>query len=176
MYVPWLHSMICKCIWLWSKVVHNTMESFTSWSLIYRWHFLDVSTKCLLLNESTNFFTGFGVWVKRICEWPENTIGNNGLRGLNHFFFLPFFLMILCLHDGKSFPCFLCLLWMWLSTESHLAWIISPSPSGVDTADQYRWLTRLFFHSPTNSQSFSLASASIFFPKAVKIIGIVLAN
>ncbi len=56
---------------------------------------------------------------------------------------------------------------MWLSREIHLASINSPFPSGVDTADQYRWFTKLFFHSPTISQSFSFAKAVIFLRNAV---------
>lgn len=37
-------------------------------------------------------------------------------------------------------------LWMWFSTDSHLAHITYPSPSGVEAAIQYKWLVRLLFH------------------------------
>lgn len=91
------------------------------------------------------------------------------LRDLNHFFFLPLLRKGLCLHAGNILLCPLCLLWIWLSKESHFALINSPFPSGVDTADQYKWLIKLFFHSPTSSQSFSFDKALIFFLNAVVI-------
>ncbi len=87
------------------------------------------------------------------------------LRRLNHFFFL-LLRNLPWEHLGKFLPCRWCLLWIWLSSDIHFAWITSPFPSGVDTADQYRWFSKLRFHSPTSSQSFSFAKAITFFLNA----------
>ena len=60
------------------------------------------------------------------------------LCGLTHF--LPRLLPrnFLCLQDGNSILWPSCLLWMWLSSDIHFALMMSPSPFGVETADQYR--------------------------------------
>lgn len=43
--------------------------------------------------------------------------------------------------------------------------ITSSSPSGVETATQYKWLVRLLFHLVISSHSLSFEAASIFFFK-----------
>ena len=52
---------------------------------------------------------------------------------------------------------------MWLKTDLYFATIISPSPSGVEEADQYTWFTMDFFQSNASSQSFCLDRTFIFF-------------
>ena len=85
------------------------------------------------------------------------------LRLLNHFFFLSRPRNLLWTHLGNNWlPWLVCLLWMWLSNDSHLTFIVSPLPSVVDATHQYKWLMMLFCHLATNSHCFCLARASIF--------------
>lgn len=84
---------------------------------------------------------------------------------LSHFFFLSRPCNLPWRHRGnKGLSCPECLFMMWLVTDSHFASFKSPSSSSVDAAHQYMWLTTLFFHFETTSQSFFLARLSIFLP------------
>ena len=102
-----------------------------------------------------------------VCERERMRIGSYVMKvhscHSSHFFFLSRPHSRRWIHLGNSWlPWLVCLLWMWLSSDSHLAFIVSPSPSVVDATHQYKWLMMLFCHFATSSHCFCLASASTF--------------
>ena len=148
---------------------HNAVIRFQARGLINRRQLCYVRTKCLSCDHSTDLFAGFSIYnfhdrKKLHCYAILHFVNS---RGLNHFF-LPCRGNRSCWHLGNTFPWPLCLLCTWLSRDNHFALISSPSPLGVDTALQYRWLITLFIHSPISSHSFSLATFSSFFLRPIK--------
>ena len=123
----------------------------------------------LLLISDVSFSLAFvSIWIKmfEVNINHAHDIQMNHLRLCNHFLRpnLP------CAHFENFLPCLLWILWIWLSNDSHFAFINSPSLAEVEETHQYKWLIMLFCHSPTTSQFFCLPSFSNFLRKPVKIL------
>ena len=99
---------------------------------------------------------------------------------LNLFFTLPGWSQSRFLASPSSSPCphsgyvslfwFVWIFWMCSAIIFHFSCITSPSPLGVEAAVQYIWLEMDWRQGPTSSQSFLLASLSIFLHKPMQWI------
>ena len=157
--IPGSHSKVWKRSWFWSKVDYHAVESLKCSCLVKCRQLSNIIDKSFLCYDGFNVFTSLCLEKKYISYGMNHQ--KNYVLGLIHF--RPF--SRLCKHFGNRLPCPLWTFWIWLTSDNHFALIRSSFPSSVDMAHQYRWLTMLLLHSPTTSQSFFFASASIFFRK-----------
>ena len=134
------------------------MKSLQYWCLMNWWQVAYVITKMSFSKQVTEFLTNFCICMWQSIDWHDTDINNS--RGFIHLVFLLY--SLLWAHFLNK-PVCLCLLCMWLTSDTHLASIKSGLSVEHDKAHQYKWLIILFIHLLTSSQPFFLPRANNFF-------------
>lgn len=172
--LPAVHSQIRKPGMFWWELQHQRMKCF-QWIGLMLWGQLTyILHEQLWQNCILQFYSWWRSWNKnRQMHTTKSTdrekkktakLKAHMIPGSSHCLSLASPSSAGCSHVGKCGDWWSWISWMWFARLVHLATIISPSPSGVLAAVQYRWLTIDFLQGLRDSHPFSFDKASIFFP------------
>ena len=147
--LPAIHSMVRKWYIFRSKVCIMTLWKASSDDVWYTGDNLHMSLQSWeFVNKAESFSLAFESKRTQTTTTKKHVVCvvisehamscYSHLRLFNHFFFLSWPFNLPCAHLGNFLFVCLCLLWIWLSRDNHLASMVLLSPSGVKETHQYR--------------------------------------